>query len=61
MVVVAAGGDKGGIVADPLLQLEAEHSAVELERPVEVRHFEVHVADVDPGVDRLRHRRPARR
>ena len=56
-MVVAAGGDEGRVVADPLLQLEAEHAAVEVQRPVEVGHFEVDVADVDAGVDRLSHRR----
>ena len=61
VVVVAAGRDEGGLVADPLLQLEAEHAAVELERAVEVGHFEVDVADVDAGIDRVRlvsHRAP---
>ncbi len=54
MVVVAAGRDEGGVVADPLLELEAEDAAVEVERAVEVGHFEVDVADVDAGIDRVR-------
>jgi hypothetical protein len=61
VVVVAAGRNEGRLVAEPLLQLEAEHAAVELERPVEVGDFQVDVADVDTGIDRRRHRlRPPR-
>ena len=52
MVVVAAGGDEGRLVAQPLLELEAEHPAVEVERAVEVGDLEVDVADVDAGIDR---------
>ena len=53
MVVVAAGRDEGRLVAEALLQLEAEHAAVEVERAVDVGDLEVDVADVDAGVDRL--------
>jgi len=53
VVVVTTGGDESGVVTDPLLQLEAEHAAVEVQRPVELGHFEMHVADVDAGVDRV--------
>ena len=59
-MVVATGRDEGGVVADPLLQLEAEHAAVEVERPVEVGHFEVDVADVDTRIDRVRRQASAR-
>jgi len=52
-MVVATGADEGGLGAKPLLQLEPEHTDVEVERPVEVGDLEVDVADVDPGVDRL--------
>ena len=54
MVVVAAGRDERRLVAEALLQLEAEHAAVERERAIDVGHLEVDVADVDAGVDRLR-------
>ncbi len=60
MVVVAAGRDEGRVVPDPLLQLEAEHAAVEVERTVDVGHFEVDVADVDAGVDRFEADQPQR-
>jgi hypothetical protein len=52
VVVVAAGRDEGGLRSVALHQREAEHAAVEGERPVEVRHFQVDVADPDAGVDR---------
>ena len=52
MVVVSAGRDEGRVFAVAVLELEAEHAAVEVERPVEVRDFEVHVPDVHAGVDR---------
>src|SRR5580704_7238110 len=50
MVVVAAGRDEGG--AGPAGgQREAEHAAIEIERPLQVGDFEVDVADLDPVVD----------
>ena len=52
-MVVAAGGDEGGVGAVALHQLEAEHAAVEVEGAVDVGDLEVDVADVDAGVDRL--------
>ncbi len=52
-MVVAAGGDEGGVVAPALHQLEAEDAAVEVERAVDVGDLEVDVADVDAGVDRI--------
>ena len=51
MVVVAAGGDERGFIAVALLQLEAEHADVEAERTVEVGDLQVHVPDVDAGVE----------
>ena len=52
MVVVVAGGDERGLVAHPLLQLEAEHADVEAERALDVGDLQVDVADVDAGIDR---------
>jgi hypothetical protein len=40
------------LVTETLLQLEAEHSAVEGQRALHVRHLQMDVADVDAGVDR---------
>jgi hypothetical protein len=60
-MVVATGRDEGGFFAEALLQLEAEHIAVEGQRAVEVGDLEVDVTDVDAGIDRLSHRRPAPR
>jgi hypothetical protein len=51
-MVVAAGGDEGGGAADALLQLEAEHATVKLERAFEVGHFQMNVTDADAGIDR---------
>ena len=53
MVVVAAGGEERGLVAQALRHVEAEHVSVERERTVDVRDLQVDVADVDAGVDRL--------
>ena len=52
MVVVAARRDERSLVADSLLELEAEDAGPELERAIEVRDLEVHVPDVDSGIDR---------
>ena len=54
VVVVAARRDEGRLVAEALLELEAEHAALERERPVDVRDLEVDVPDVDARVDRHR-------
>ena len=51
MVVVVAGGDEGGLVAHPLLQLEAEDADVEAERALDVGDLQVDVADVDARID----------
>ena len=51
MVVIAAGGDERRLVAHALLELEAENSAVEVERALDVRNLQVDVADVDSRVD----------
>src|SRR5690606_23285215 len=53
VVVVAAGGDERRTPAHALHQREAEHSAVEVQRALHVRDTQVHMSDVDPGVDRL--------
>ncbi len=51
MVVVAAGREKGGLVADPLREVEAEDVAVEGKRAVDVRDLQVDVPDVDARID----------
>ena len=55
VVVIVARGDEGRVLAHPLLQLEAEHADVEVERALDVRHLQVDVADVGARIDRLRH------
>ncbi len=43
---------KRRLLADALRQLEAEHAAIESERPVDIGDFEMHVTDADSGIDR---------
>ncbi len=54
MVMVAAGRDERGFRAVALHEVEAEHTAIEAECAIEVRDFEVHVADSSAGVDGAR-------
>src|SRR4051812_10716257 len=54
-MVVATRADEGGLVAVALRDVEAEHVSIEAQRPVDVGDFQVHVADVHPGIDRVRH------
>ena len=51
MVVVPASGEERRLVAELLLELEAEHVAVEGDRALEVGNLEVHVADADARID----------
>jgi hypothetical protein len=55
VVVIPAGAQEGG-AGHPLGDLEAEHAAVERNRPIEIRHFEVHVPDVDVRMNALGHK-----
>ena len=54
VVMIAASGEKGRLVTEPLLQLEPEHAAIEGKRAVEVGHFQMNMADADAGIDRTR-------
>lgn len=49
VVVVAARAQKRGLVAEALLQLEAEHVSPEPERALGFGHLEVGVADIGAG------------
>jgi hypothetical protein len=51
MVVIAAGRHEGGLGAVALHQLEAEDAAIEAERPVEIGHLQVDMADPHAGID----------
>jgi hypothetical protein len=55
VVVVAAGGEERRLVAQLLLELEAEHVTVEGNRTVEIRDLQMDVTDVGAGVDRFTH------
>jgi hypothetical protein len=50
MVMVAAGADEGRGIAHSLGEVEAQHVAVKCERPLDVRHLQVHVTDVNAWV-----------
>jgi hypothetical protein len=51
VVVVAAGRDERGLVAETRLLLEPENVAPEPERAVEIRDLQVDVPDVDARID----------
>src|SRR6266566_2485360 len=53
VMMIAAGRDEGG-AGSPLGELEAQHAAIEFQRPLEIGDFEMHVADPDPAIDRPR-------
>ena len=52
VMMIAAGGDKRRLAAEPLDQLKAEHAAIKRQRPVEIGYFQMHMADAHAGVDR---------
>src|ERR1700688_3290601 len=56
VVMIAAGRDEGGAVAAPLRELEAEHAAIEFQRPLEIGDLQMHITDPDPAIDRTRRR-----
>ena len=56
VVVIATGGEKGGLVAEAGDQIEAERVAIERHGPVQVGHFEMDMPDVGPGWDGLARR-----
>ena len=51
-MVVAARGNERRARTEPLLQLEAEHVAVEPKRALEVGHLQVDVTDADVRMNR---------
>jgi hypothetical protein len=51
-MVVVARGDEGGLIAELLLQLEAENAAVKADRSLEIGDLQMDVADVDARIDR---------
>jgi len=50
VVVISACRDEGGLITHPLLKLEANHSAPELKRSLDIGDLEVDVTDIDKGV-----------
>src|SRR5207237_7697892 len=55
LMVIAAGAEKRRLVAVALGDVEAEHVAVEVERPVDVRDLQMNVPDVHARIDRPGH------
>jgi hypothetical protein len=51
VVVVPTSGHEGRLGPETLGQFKAEHPTIEPERSVEVRHLEMHVADIHAGID----------
>jgi len=51
VMMIAAGGKKGGAGTKALHQLQAEHAAVKVESAFDVCDFEVHMANADLGID----------
>jgi len=54
MVMITARRHEGCVPAIGLHQLEAEHAAIEAERPVEIGDLEVNMPDPGAGCDRAR-------
>jgi hypothetical protein len=52
MVMIAAGGDKRGLAAEPLHQFEAKHAAIEVECAIDVGDLQMHAADAHARIDR---------
>ena len=50
-MVVSTGREEGRLVRDSNHDLEAEDTGVEVERPIDVRHLQVDMTDVDARVD----------
>ena len=55
VMVVATGAEKRRAAPHPLGDVESEDPLVEGQRAIEIRDFQVHVADIDPGVDGIVH------
>jgi hypothetical protein len=56
VVMIPASREEGGLRAPPLRDFEAEHAAVECERPLEIRHLQVNVTDSYGRIDRAENR-----
>ena len=52
VVVISARGEECGLPAVALRDLEAQNIPIELQRTIEVRHFQVDVADADLRMQR---------
>jgi hypothetical protein len=50
-MMVTAGGNEGRLRAEPLLQFKPQHAAIKLQRALQVRHFQMNVADDDARIN----------
>src|SRR6185437_8655246 len=55
VMVIAAGAEERRRRSHPRRDLEAEDAVVKREGPFEIGDFQVHMTDVDAGIDWLRH------
>ena len=51
MVVIVSRREERGRIPKSHLQLEPQNAAVERERPVDIRDFQMNVAYSSPGID----------
>jgi hypothetical protein len=54
-MMVATRGDKRCLRTVALRELKAEHAAVKRQRPLQIGHFQMNVADADSGMDGYAH------
>src|SRR5439155_9700287 len=52
VMMIAAGRYERGRIAAALRELEAEHAAIEAQRPFEIRDLQMHMADLRSTIDR---------
>ena len=50
-MMITAGGNKGCLRAEALLQFKSEHAAIKFQRAFEVGHFQMHMTDDDARIN----------
>jgi hypothetical protein len=53
-MMIPAGGQKRRLRSKALRQFKTEHVAIKFQRPFEIGHLQMHVANPDFGVNRRR-------
>ena len=54
-MVIAAGAEKRRLASHALPSARIRARRIERQRAIEIGDFQVHVTDVDPGIDWVRH------